>query len=235
MSVKRKIQIITDISMTVLLPFLMAYVLVGEEAHEWIGSAMFLLFILHHVWNRSWYKNIGKGKYNGIRILGTAINVALMVIMFALMISGLMMSKYVYGFLPVRGGISTARAIHLLASNWGYVLMSLHLGLHWNIFLKMIKKMGAEKEQNRIAIAVMRGTAALISVYGAYAFRKRDMGSYLFLTNRFAFFDYHEPLIYFLMDYVAVMGVFICLGYCFTKICKRHRKISSLVHFTTDI
>lgn len=35
-----------DLAMTVLLFLLMAYLLVGEAAHEWLGLAMFLLFIL---------------------------------------------------------------------------------------------------------------------------------------------------------------------------------------------
>lgn len=220
MSVKRKIQVITDICMTMLLPVLMAYVLAGEEVHEWIGSTMFLLFIVHHILNRSWLKNIGKGRYNGIRILGTIINICLIIIMITLMISGIMISKYVYSFLPLRGGMSTARIAHLLASNWGFVMMSLHLGLHWSMFLGMAKKAGKGKELHIIGIMALRGFTTLISAYGIYAFYRRNIGSYLFLTNQFVFFDYHEPFVYFLIDYFAVIGLFACLGYYLSKALK---------------
>ena len=37
--------------MIILLPLLMAYSLIGETAHEWLGLFMFLLFILHHSMN----------------------------------------------------------------------------------------------------------------------------------------------------------------------------------------
>ena len=37
MPTKRKIQILVDFTMTILLPPLMAYSLVGEKAHEWLG------------------------------------------------------------------------------------------------------------------------------------------------------------------------------------------------------
>lgn len=37
MTLKRKIQIITDLSMTALLPLLMAYSMIGERFHEWTG------------------------------------------------------------------------------------------------------------------------------------------------------------------------------------------------------
>lgn len=42
MTLKRKIQILLDIVMVVSLPFLMAYQLIGEAAHEWLGICMFL-------------------------------------------------------------------------------------------------------------------------------------------------------------------------------------------------
>ena len=65
---KKKIQLIIDISMTLLLPLLMAYSLIGEAFHEVVGIAMFVLFIVHHILNRKWYGALFKGKYNARRI-----------------------------------------------------------------------------------------------------------------------------------------------------------------------
>ena len=53
-----KVRMIIDILMTVLLPVLMAYSLVGEQAHEILGVLMFGLFIAHHVINRKWWKGL---------------------------------------------------------------------------------------------------------------------------------------------------------------------------------
>lgn len=224
MSVKRKIQIIIDVLMVIMLPFLMSYIMAGERIHEWAGIVMFLLFITHHILNFYWVKNIAKGSYNKVRILGTAINLCLLVIMITLMVSGIMMSKHLYVNLPLDGGTGTARIAHLLASNWGFVLMSLHLGLHWNIFLGMAKKAAKGKAESVREVIVLRVTAALISVYGIYTFFKRQIGSYLFLTNQYVFFEESEMLPYFLIDYLAVMGLFICMGYYLTKIVKQRRK-----------
>ena len=41
MTEKRKLQIITDVLMTVMLPLLMAYQLIGEAVHEWIALECF--------------------------------------------------------------------------------------------------------------------------------------------------------------------------------------------------
>ena len=54
--------------MTAALLLLMAYELVGETAHEWIGTGMFLLFILHHFLNRKWIKNLTRGRYTLLRM-----------------------------------------------------------------------------------------------------------------------------------------------------------------------
>ena len=44
-----KIKIAVDAAMSVSMLLLMAYGLVGEAAHEWIGMGMFALSVVHHV------------------------------------------------------------------------------------------------------------------------------------------------------------------------------------------
>ena len=132
---KKHIRILVDCGMVLLLPLLMAYSLVGEAAHEYLGIGMFLLFVAHHILNIAWWKHIFRGKYTLLRILGTVINLALAIIMLALPISGMILSRHVFLFLHF-GGASTARTVHLLASYWGLVLMSFHAGMHGNVMME---------------------------------------------------------------------------------------------------
>ena len=50
---------------------------------------------------------------------------------------------------------------------------------------------------------------------------------FLSLQYHFVFFDFDEPLALFLLDYVAIMGLFVCIGYYFTTMLvqKGKRKI----------
>lgn len=64
---------------------------------------------------------------------------------------------------------------------------------------------------------LIRGIAALIAGYGVYAFTKREIGRYMLLINHFAFFDFQEPLILFLADYMAVMALVVWVNHCFSK------------------
>lgn len=128
MKPKMILKIFVDLAMTVLLFLLMAYLLVGETAHEWMGLAVFILFLFHHVLNRKWYGGLFRGNYTPLRVLQTLLNVLLLAAMIGLMVSGVILSRVVFDFLPVSGGTGFARTLHMLASYWGFIFMSLHLG-----------------------------------------------------------------------------------------------------------
>ena len=217
MSAKRNIRMAADIAMTILLPILMAYSLVGEAIHEWLGIAMFLMFIVHQTLNRHWYKNLFRGSYLPIRILSTVINLLLVIIMIALSISGILMAKHTFHFIRFSSGTASARLIHLLASYWGFVLMSLHLGLHWNMVLGMARRVIHIKEGSLWRTWLLRIAAALVAVYGAYAFLVRGFTEYMFLRTQFVFYDFGEPLPLFFKDYMAVMALFVCIGHYLAK------------------
>lgn len=85
-------KLVVDIAMTVLLLLLMPYELIGQAVHEWIGIAMFALFILHHILNRNWSKNLFRGKYVPFRIVQTIIVVLVLCAMAGSMVSGVILS-----------------------------------------------------------------------------------------------------------------------------------------------
>lgn len=201
---------ILDAAMVVVLPLLMAYSLIGETFHEAAGMLMFVLFLLHHWFNRAWWKNLRKGRYSPQRVFQTTLNLLLQLFMIVQPLCGILMSKHLFTFLPTDGLSSVARAIHLPLANWGFVLMSLHAGTH----LGSILPAGKGK-------AAAFGGLSVIALYGVYAFFKRQIPDYLLLRLPFAFFDYSEPRIFFLADYLAVMILFAMLGYGTILLLKR--------------
>ncbi|MCD8090447.1 MAG: DUF4405 domain-containing protein [Clostridiales bacterium] len=215
MSLKAKFKITVDVLMTFGLLFAMGYQFWGDAAHEWVGVGMFVLFILHHILNRGWYKFLFKGKYTPMRILQTAINFLLLADMLALMYSGIIMSRHVFAFLPVDGGMSLARKLHILGAYWGYVLMSFHLGLHWNMFINMTKR--KFKGSSKLSNILLFSAGLLIACRGAWVFIKRDLITYMLLQSEFVFLDYSEPLILFYLDYLAMTGLFIFIAHYAAK------------------
>lgn len=211
MNPKQKLKIGVDILMTVALMLLMAYELVGQAAHEWIGAGMFGLFIIHNLINLKWYGGLFKGKYTPYRVLQTVLVAMVLAAMLIQAVSGIVLSRHLFSFLPIRGGTRLARTLHMLGAYWGFVFMSLHLGIHWNIMLYAVRKMAGASSPRRTML--LRGLAGVIACYGVYAFFRRGIASYLLLKTQFAFFDFEEPIIFFFADYLAVMGVFAASGH----------------------
>lgn len=221
MKAKMKFKIGIDVLMTAGLLFLMPYELVGRSSHEWIGTGVCLLFILHHVLNRKWTAHILKGRYTKFRIFQTVLAVIIFITMIGSMISGIFLSEYVFADIRIKGIANASRMVHMLCAYWGFVLMSLHLGLHWNLFLRLFdRKINISAQKKTYGFRILAGVIAL---YGCYAFVKRQIGSYMFLRMHFVFFDYMEPLIFFMADYIAVMGLFIAVGYYLGMFLKKER------------
>jgi Ca2+/Na+ antiporter len=51
MKPKIVIKVIVDVVMTAMILAQMAYHITDNQVHEWMGAALFVLFILHHVLN----------------------------------------------------------------------------------------------------------------------------------------------------------------------------------------
>lgn len=207
---KKKVKMLIDIWMTVLLLFLMARQLTGDTAHEWLGAGMFLLWIAHHILNWHWYRHLFQGRYTPVRTVQTVINTALLLAMLGQMVSGIILSRNVFAFLPVSGGIAMARSLHVFCGFWCFVLMSLHLGLHWNMILGMARRFSPS--DRRLGLVLRVGSTA-IAVYGCYAFIKNQFLLYMFRISSFVFFDFERSVILFIAEYLATMGFFIYIAH----------------------
>ena len=102
-------------------------------------------------------------------------------------------------------------SIHMFCAYWGFLFLSFHLGIHWNMILGMTGKLSRKKSKLRVWF--LRLTGFLIAAYGVYALFHREIPSYLFLQTQFVFFDFEEPLVFFLLDYLTVMGLFVFSGH----------------------
>lgn len=209
-----------DVGMTLILLLLMTYELIGQAAHEWLGVGMFALFVIHHILNSKWSRNILKSSYTPLRIWQTILVILILLCMVGSIVSGVILSRHVFSFLPITGGYGLARSLHIISAYWGFVWMSLHLGLHWSMMMAMARKSVCTASPVRTWI--LRVLAILIAIYGVFAFVKRDVGSYMLLQNQFVFFDFEEPLLRFLLDYMSIMGLFVCIGHCLAEFFRRH-------------
>ena len=208
---------IVDFFMTIVLLLLMAFQITGQKNHEWIGTGMLILFIIHNGLNIRWYKNWFKGKYRLVRMIQTIINILILMTMIAVMIRGIIMSRYAFDFLNITGGMMTARLMHLSCSYWAFVLMSIHLGFHWGSIIRPISKIVKEGRLKKGLKISVRVIAFIIAAYGVKSFYESDIWSYMTLKNQFAFLDFEKSAIAVFRDNMAMMGCFVFISYYVMK------------------
>lgn len=207
MSHKNIIKRIIDISLLALYLVLMAFQYTGKELHEWMGTTLFLVVIVHQLLNIKWYKNLVKGKYTLLRILQVVLNLLLIADTFVMMITGIMMSGYVFAWLPIHGRAYEARAFHLAGAHWGYILMSMHFGMHFAMMTPMWKKL----EEQKGGVQLLWGLKLIKPfgvLYGFYAFFRQGIYSYLFFQTEFYQWGAAPNVFVFTLQNLAMMIAF---------------------------
>ena len=196
---------IIDVGMCIILLLQMAYQVMGEAAHEWLGISMTILVILHQVLNRRFYGALSKGKYTAYRTALTLVNILLLISFALTALCGMCMSNYavpfLYGVLPM----SFVRVTHLSMSHWSFVLMGLHLGLHMPTMLSGYKPSEGIKHA---LLAICTAIAGL----GLWLFLRTGMPLYMLFRVFFAYLDYDKAGILVLLENVTMLLFWVFIG-----------------------
>ena len=190
MKYKQVVKLIIDIAMYLIFVALMQEHL-WDGLHEWLGIALFTLFIVHTILNFRWYQSL--------------INIALFAAMLCCMVSSVLVSGKVFAFLNL-GGARIGRTLHLVSTAWVFVLMSLHLGLHLAPFANKLKK-------HRQFLWAGRIIAVLLAAYGVYVFVDRAFYEELFYLTEFKFFDTDKSAALYFFETIAMSAAFATLSY----------------------
>ena len=214
----KKIRIVIDILMYILFIILMGHHITGNLIHEILGTLLFILFFIHHILNYRYYKTIFKGKYTIKRIFILIVDILLLISMVGIVVSAINISSHVFNFLNIQTRI-WGRLLHMLSTSWGFILMSIHVGLHINVLINKINK----KMKDSIFEYVYYLILILLVIYGIYSFIKLNLISDMFLLNAFKYYNYNElPIIFYL--HVIASSLFIGLVIYFINNIKINRK-----------
>ena len=181
----------------------MAYQVTGDFWHEWIGIAMTVLVIIHHVINRRWYTALFKGKYDAYRIVITVVDFLLLISFALSALTGISMSAYAVPFLNGLIPIMTAVKLHLGVSWWSFVLMSLHIGLHLRTVFAGLKV------SNRTKVFLKIGYTVLGAV-GIILFFVEGVPKYMAFRTHFATHLIEGPAIVILLKNILMMLPWMC-------------------------
>ena len=212
----KKVRIIIDYFMYLFFIVLMGPHITGNLIHEILGTGLIILFIAHNIINFNFYKSLFKGKYNLKRILLTLIDISLLFCMIGIIVSALIISSEVFAFLNIQT-TPFGLKLHMLSTSWGFIIMSIHLGLHLN---KLIDKVNENMKKSTFEY-IYYLIFLLLIIYGIYSFIKLNFISDMFLLNPFKAFNYEESKFIFYLHVIS-SSLFISLSiYLINKVCNK--------------
>lgn len=198
----KNMKIVIDILMTVVFILLMCNQVTGVFAHEILGISVIILFVIHQILNINYYKNLFKGKYNILRIAYVIINSLLLIMMIIMVISAMLISRHTLKFLNLSND-SLGRQLHIISTYIIYMLIGLHIGMHYNSMVKL-------KKENRIILNIFMCLYAL--VFGIQGFIKKEFITKLTLQNLYPIHS-EDNIIMILIDYIGILVMFVMIGY----------------------
>lgn len=95
------------------------------------------------------------------------------------------------------------RRLHIISAYSIYMLIGLHLGLHYNSIVKL-------KKENKIILNVFLILFAV--VFGANGFIKKEFMQKITLQSLYPLYS-EDNIIMFLIDYVGIFIMFMMIGY----------------------
>ena len=224
MNPERVIKTGVDATMYIVFLLLMGQYLLPGLPHEWLGIVAGVLFILHNLLNYKWYRALFKGKYNGMRILQTAVNFLLLITVFTGMVSGILASQHLFS-IGDGGTIELGRFLHLVATAWSFLLMSVHLGLHWVRFAGITKKLPVSRNGSHILRRCFQILAVVLCIYGIYIFIERQFWEELFhLIDYQKEYDTSKTFFVYLAESIVMSAMLIVVTYYMKKY-PLHRKM----------
>ena len=212
----KKIRIIIDVLMYFIFIVLMGHHITGDKIHEILGIVIFILFIIHHIINIEFYKTVFKGRYTYKRVFLTSIDVILLICFVGIIVSSINISSEVFNYLNIQT-MSWGLKLHMLSTSWGFVIMSIHLGLHLN---SLLNKTNAKMKDSSFEY-IYYLLFLLLIIYGIYNFIKQNYISDMFILNPFKVYNLSEvPIMFYIHTISSSLGISLII-YLLNKLKKK--------------
>jgi Na+/proline symporter len=220
-----------DLVAASLLVFGLSYWWLGNIAHELAGTAMFLLLIMHNVFNRRFYGTIARTRREPRGLINVAITLALLLAMAVLLVTSVLISNALAGFMSPFGGF-TARQMHTLAAYWVLVIVAVHLGLRWPMIMGVARSILGVSRSSAVRSWALRLIAVAIAAHGVWSSFELGLGTKLAMHVTLDWWNFEESVAGFFAHCVAIVGLYIFITYYIMRGADRSKRALIGVHVT---
>lgn len=200
----------------------LAYYWLGNTAHELAGTGVFVVLLVHNVFNRRWYGAMARPQRAARSRIDRVLTLCLLAAMLVLLATSLMISRAVFSFLQLGGGF-TSRQAHTFAAYWCVALVAIHLGIRWVRVMHGVRSAFNITGRSRARTLVLRLVAAAIAAYGAYSSAVMGVGSKLALQMSLDGWDFDAAAPGFFIHWLSIAGLYVFLTHYVLLLLARRR------------
>jgi Domain of unknown function (DUF4405) len=222
------LRLVFDLIAAGLLLIGLAYWWLGNTVHEIAGTGMFLLVIVHNVFNRRWYGRISQSRREAHGSFNVGITFVLLVAMLALLVTSVLISNTLSGFMSAYGGF-TVRQIHTLAAYWVLVIVSIHLGLRWPMIMGVARTLFGIANASVVRTLALRAAAVVIAVLGIWSSFELSLGTKLAMQVTLDWWNFEESVAGFFVHCIAIAGLSMVMTYYAVRWLQRRKRRTPLL------
>ncbi|HBQ64028.1 MAG TPA: hypothetical protein DD727_03720 [Clostridiales bacterium] len=164
-----KKKMILDVIMTTIMIALMKILFTGVLLHELLGLGVFILFLIHKAWNWKWIKGVTQNLISGKASARTrfmyGLDAGLLLLVTFIVVSGIKISITLDPWIQTKN-LTFWSEWHHFASYTALILLSVHIGLHWQSIMNFFRKLLKMSNFSRVRTGFAQALSLVIVLAG---------------------------------------------------------------------
>jgi len=202
-----RLRLLLDFLAVALVIACLAYWWLDNLSHELFGTALFVLVIVHNVFNKRWYGGVTKRRMDATRIVNLVTIFCLAIGMTVMLVTSLLVSRDLFPFTALSGAFAV-REIHMFAGYWVLLIIAIHLGTRWTVVINTIQSTSRLASPSTLWTVVLRAVALSIAMWGVKSSFEMGFGTKLMLTYSLDMWDFSENTLGFFVAYTSIVGLY---------------------------
>lgn len=157
----------------------------GLQLHEILGICLFIIFIIHKIINFKWVKSVGKNILNKNMKSKSKImffsDFILFIFVTLNVTTGILVSKFILVGITVNN-IEIVTILHKFFAWWSSILISIHIGLHWENVVNCFERKFKSLKENKILQVLFILLYITITIIGIWSISRYSVYSKLILN-----------------------------------------------------